>query len=53
MDIEKKAESEASEILRCMEALRISPALSLEKKIEIAKRLVSIVEEDEAQREKR
>ena len=52
MEIEKKADSEVSEILICIEALRTSHALSIERKIEIAKRLASIVEEDEIMREK-
>ena len=51
MENDKTADTEVAEILRRIEALRGSPTLSIEDKIEIAKRLVSIVEEDKAQRE--
>lgn len=51
MENEKTADDEVAEILRRIEALQASPVLSIEEKIEIAKRLVSIVEEDKAQRE--
>ena len=51
MENDTKTEDEVAEILRRIEALRASPMLSIEEKIEIAKRLVSIVEEDKARRE--
>ena len=51
MESDTKTEDEVSEILRRIEELRASPVLSIEEKIEIAKRLVSIVEEDKARRE--
>jgi hypothetical protein len=51
MENDTKTENEVAEILWRIEALRSSPALSIEEKIEIAKRLVSIVEEDKARRE--
>jgi len=46
MENDTKTEDEVAEILRAIEVLRASPELSIEEKIEIAKRLVSIVEED-------
>ena len=51
MENDTRTEGEVSEILRRIEALRASPVLSIEEKIEIAKHLVSIVEEDKARRE--
>jgi hypothetical protein len=51
MENDTKNEDEVAEIVRRIEALRASPLLSMEEKIEIAKRLVSIVEEDKARRE--
>lgn len=51
MENDTKTENEVAEIVRRIEALRVSPVLSIEEKIEIAKRLVSIVEEDQARRE--
>jgi hypothetical protein len=51
MENDTKTEDEVAEILRRIAALRASPVLSIEEKIEIAKRLVSIVEEDKARRE--
>ena len=51
MENEKAADDEVAEILRRIEALRGSPVLSIEEKIAIAKRLVSIVEEDKAFKE--
>jgi uncharacterized membrane protein len=51
MESDTKAEDEVAEILRRIAALRASPVVSIEEKIEIAKRLVSIVEEDKARSE--
>jgi uncharacterized membrane protein len=51
MENDTKTEDEVAEILRRIEALRASSEVSIEEKIEIAKRLVSIVEEDKARRE--
>ncbi len=51
MENDTKTEDEVAEIVRRIEALRVSPVLSVEEKIEIAKRLVSIVKEDKARRE--
>ena len=50
MGNDTRTEIGVAEILRRIEALRASSQLSIEEKIEIAKRLVSIVEEDKAQR---
>jgi|LakMenEpi03Aug12_release.lakeMendotaPanAssembly.Ray.scaffolds.fasta_scaffold1662394_2 hypothetical protein len=50
MENDSKTENEVSEILRRIAALRASP-MPIEEKIEIAKRLVSIVEEDKARGE--
>jgi|688.fasta_scaffold1447900_2 hypothetical protein len=51
MENDTKTEDEVTEILRRIEALRGSPVLSIEEKIEIAKHLVLIVEEDKAEKE--
>jgi uncharacterized membrane protein len=51
MENDSKTENEVSEILRRIAALRASSVVSIEEKIEIAKRIVSIVEEDKARRE--
>jgi hypothetical protein len=51
MENDTKTEDKVAEILRRIEALRASPLFSIEEKIEIAKQLVSIVEEDKARRE--
>ena len=51
MGNDTKTEDRVAEILRRIEALRASSVLSIEEKIEIAKRLVSIVEEDKSRRE--
>jgi hypothetical protein len=51
MENDTKTEDEVAEILRRIAALRASPVVSIEEKIEIAKRLASIVEEDKARRE--
>ena len=51
MENNTQTEDEVAEILRRIAALRASPEVSIEEKIEMAKRLVSIVEEDKARRE--
>jgi hypothetical protein len=51
MENDTKTEDEVAEILRRIAALHASPVVSIEEKIEIAKRLVSIVEQDKSRRD--
>ena len=50
MEHDAKTVHEVAEIVRRIEALRASSELSIGEQIEIAKRLVAIVEEDKAQK---
>ena len=51
MEHDAKTVHGVAEIVRRIEALRASSELSIGEQIEIAKRLVAIIEEDKAQRE--